>query len=65
MEAGDGSQWHSPAGTGQMNFGGTAESVELLGAALGVGVIGQNARKGTVPRKKGLGDPCRIPVVLC
>lgn len=57
MEAGDGSQWDSPAVTGQMNFGDTPESVELLGAALGVGIIGQNARKGTVPRKKGLGDP--------
>lgn len=43
-----------------MNFGGTPESVELLGAALGVGIIGQNARKGTVPRKKGLGDPWHV-----
>lgn len=55
MEAGDSSQWHSPARTGQMNFGGTPESVKLSDAALGVGVIGQNARKGTVPRKKQWG----------
>lgn len=54
---GDSSRWHGPARMGQMIFGVTSESAKVLDAAPGVGVIRQNARKGMVPRKEGLGGP--------
>jgi len=58
MEPGSwGSRGRQPCRDGADECGSTEESGKLSGAALGVGVIGQKARKEAVAGKKGLGDP--------